>query len=367
MSHVSDIETLERLREVKVGAFVVGGLALALALVFFLGQKKQIFAAQAVLHAEFTDVQGLTQGAPVRLAGVKIGSVAQVRFSPDPQNKLIHVELEVTKTVLEQLGGDPVARIDSQGLLGDKIIEIAPGSAATPPPRSGSSIRTQSPVDFNQLLISAQQVMVKAQRVAEGAARVMDVVSDPQTLADVRGSATSVRKLLEVTQQGSGLAHAIFYDPTTGKQLGLLMTQLVQIADQVGAGVKSVNALLNETTPDGRQLINNIARASKNIGDAAADLHGSKVVANAEQVTKDLAELTAYTKQGKGSLGALLMDPLAYDRLVTILGGVERSRILRAVVRYAIGKGEGTQAGQTIDGPPVLLPAEPAVPVPASK
>src|SRR5262245_56422078 len=96
MPEVTTMESRERLREVKVGVFVLGIIMLGVGIVFFLGQKNQLFESQAVLHASFTDVQGLTEGAPVRLAGVKIGNVAKVKFSPDRSDKHILVDLQIT-------------------------------------------------------------------------------------------------------------------------------------------------------------------------------------------------------------------------------------------------------------------------------
>lgn len=352
MSEAKSPVARERLYEILAGTFVLGAFGLGALLIFLLGQKQQVFQEQAVLHAEFSEVQGLSEGAPVRLAGVKIGSVARVEFSPDRQRRTIRVDLEVAKKLLDQLGGDPVARIDSQGLLGDKIIEIAPGVSTKPPPTAGSTIRTLEPTDLNKLLADARLVMVKAQRVADGAARIMDEVNEPSLATDLRSSVASVRKLLEATQKGSGLAHALFYDPSTSAQMNKILAEAANLTTEVNAAVKSINAVLNSTDGDGRQLINNVSRATKNVAAVAADLHDSQIIPQVDKAAKDVAALTAYARSGQGSLGALLVDPTAYERLVTILGGVERSRILRAVVRYAIAKDDGATAARVVTDPP---------------
>lgn len=398
MPEITTVESRERLREVKVGVFVLGIIMLGFGIVFFLGQKNHLFESQAVLHASFTDVQGLTEGAPVRLAGVKIGNVAKVKFSPDHNDKHILVDLQITNKMLAQLGGDPIARIDSQGLLGDKIIEITPGDGAAPPPAPGSAIRTQVPADIGKIMLEAQQVMVKVQRVADGAAKLMDSISDPQTIGDLKGTVASVNKLLNAAQTGNGLAHSMFYDPATGKQFGQLIGQVSQLATEVNTGMKSINAILAQTDAEGRNLINNVSHTAKSIGDTATELRSSNVIANAARAmadadktildadkvvlnadkvmanangfSKDLADMAAYMKQGRGTMGGIIMDPILYERLLTILGGVERSRILRAVVRYAITKSDPPVVAQSIAEPAVPPPPKPLVPakaVPATK
>ena len=56
---------------------------------------------------------------------------------------------------------------------------------------------------------------------------------------------------------------------------------------------------------------------------------------------------------GRGTIGMALKDPTVYEQLVTVLGGVARSRVLRALVRYAILKDDGQKAGKAVDEPSI--------------
>ena len=68
------------------------------------------------------------------------------------------------------------------------------------------------------------------------------------------------------------------------------------------------------------------------------------MVPHFERVAADLAQVSAQLRHGEGTLGALVQDPTVYQQLVTILGGVGRSRVLRALVRYAISKSDTKEA-----------------------
>jgi phospholipid/cholesterol/gamma-HCH transport system substrate-binding protein len=109
-------------------------------------------------------------------------------------------------------------------------------------------------------------------------------------------------------------------------------------------------------------VFNEVARAARNIGDAAGDLHRAGVVANLDRASGDLAAMTASVRAGQGTIGALLADPTIYEQLVTVLGGVARSRILRALVRYAIGRSSEQEVGRVVDG--AIGKAPPITPLP---
>src|SRR5712692_6144161 len=102
----------ERLLEIKVGSFVLGALAIGIAVVLLLGRERHLLEERATLHAAFKDVEGLHEGAPVRLAGVNVGTVSRVRFAGELGNLLIQVDLEISRRALDRVRQDSVARVD---------------------------------------------------------------------------------------------------------------------------------------------------------------------------------------------------------------------------------------------------------------
>ena len=74
----------ERATKIRVGIFVLVSLGVFLAVVYMLGARARLFEARYIIHAEFTEVAGLQEGATVRLAGVQIGRVARVELPAQP-------------------------------------------------------------------------------------------------------------------------------------------------------------------------------------------------------------------------------------------------------------------------------------------
>ncbi len=191
--------------------------------------------------------------------------------------------------------------------------------------------------------------------MAEGAQKLVDGISDPKSIANLRASLASTQKLLHATAEGDGLMHSLFYDRATAHTLGDLIGHTDRIASELASAIHHVDGVLGATDKDGQQLINNLSRASRNLGEVAGTLHTAQLVPNLDRAAQQIGELVSYMRSGQGTLGALLIDPTAYEQLVTILGGVERSRLLRAAVRYAIAKSEVKQA--IPDPPPIAVKA----------
>jgi len=334
----------ERSTEIKVGLFVLFGLLGLVLVVLVLGQKRHVFEARVHVHSIFSSVGGLAAGAPVQIAGVSVGTVSNISFDRTQPQPRIRVDMEVTEQALELLRTDSLARISSQGLLGDKLIDITPGSQLTQPlPRDGL-VASSPPADLDHLVAQASRAMEKLQRVADNAARFTDELASESVRRDLRGSLAAIRKLLDATAHGEGLAHAVFYDKRTARELQSIAVGVDNLVSHTDKAIAALQPILRSTDKEGRQLLNNLSRAARGVGQLSEQVRDSRVVANLEVSSENLAQVTGKLRQGEGTLGALLQDPTVYEQLVTILGGVGRSRVLRALVRYAISKDESREA-----------------------
>jgi phospholipid/cholesterol/gamma-HCH transport system substrate-binding protein len=339
----------DRRLEVKVGLFVVATLMVAAVVVLLLGKSKHVFEQRVTLHATFSEVAGLVQGAPVRLAGVNVGTVSQIMFVQAQPRPLIRVDLQLSQSAIGLVRADSVARISAQGLLGDKTVDVTAGSSSSPPVGAGGEIKTAVAPDLDKMMQQAAAVLDDAKRVADRAAAAVEQFADPKTIAEVRESVLHIHGLLHATEKGDGLAHALFYDKRTADELTRLETNLSRLTEHVDRGVQRIDAVLASTDHDGEQLLNNVSRAAKSVGRTADEIEQSRVVANLGRASGDLAAMTGYMKAGQGTLGALVVDPTVYEQLVQVLGGVGRSRVLRALVRYAISRDDEKSTARVVD------------------
>ena len=220
----------DRSLEVKVGLFVVLVAVVAVVAVMLLGKSRHVFEQRAKLHATFNDVAGLVQGAPVRISGVNVGTVSQIMFVRAQRRPLIQVNMQITLSSLGLVRADSVARISSQGLLGDKIIEISAGSTASAAVASGGEIQTAESPDLDSMLRQTGAVLDDARKVADRLAVAVDQFADAKTIGAMRESMLHIHGLLHQADKGRGLAHSLFYDERTSDEIDRLLASLNRVA-----------------------------------------------------------------------------------------------------------------------------------------
>src|SRR5712692_2076677 len=156
-------------RAFRLGIFVLATLLILVAGVFLIGDKRFLFRGTYRLEAEFQDVAGLNNGADVRVGGIHLGTVKYISLPGSPGGKLTVVMdlANSTKNIIRQ---DSVATIKTEGLLGDKYVEISFGSEKAPEVGSGDTIEGQTPVDFSDAALGAMtQTKAVAAAFAEDA------------------------------------------------------------------------------------------------------------------------------------------------------------------------------------------------------
>ncbi len=355
-------------RETRVGGFVLAGLIVAGFIIFLIGDERRAFAPKRDFHVSFRDVQGLKIGAPVRLGGVDIGSVAKVAHSDDPRDDRLYVTLHIVGDEAGRIRDDTLAKVANKGLLGDKMIELAGGTAghAVVPP--GGTIQGQDPSDLSNLVGQVGSMTEHAQRILENLEVTSKSLSDEQLHRDLQGSARSMQIVLRSVAEGDGYVHRLLSDPKEADRLSHLVGTLDHAATELDATLTDVHALVarvekgpgfahealygesgKQALEGAGQAATELATALKGIregdGLARALLYGgpgpaANLVTEAAAASADLHGLLADVRAGKGTLGALLVDPSVYEDVKRVLGDVERNDVLRALVRYSIKQDE---------------------------
>ena len=135
-------------KETVVGIFVVAGLACIGYMTIKLGNVGIIEDDAYALNARFNRVTGLREGNPVNMLGLEIGRVANFKMDQDEQ--AVIVEMRINKGI--KIYDDALAAIKTEGLIGDRYMDIAPGGAGELLKPGGTITETQSPTDLNELI-----------------------------------------------------------------------------------------------------------------------------------------------------------------------------------------------------------------------
>src|ERR1700686_2832220 len=123
----------------RIGVFLVLTLAALATGVFLIGNQQSMFKSHYRIKAEYQNIAGLQQGADVRVGGIRKGTVRLLQLPAKPGGK-VTVVMELTTDTQSIIKRDSVAAILSEGLLGDKYVEISFGSADSPKVTNGEII-----------------------------------------------------------------------------------------------------------------------------------------------------------------------------------------------------------------------------------
>src|SRR5450631_1818450 len=157
----------------KLGIFLVAGMVLLVFGLYFIGKQKNLFVSVFQLKAVFTNVSGLKVGNNVRFGGIAIGTVEGIQLVTDTS---VLVNMSIKSDTRRFIKQDASASIGSDGLVGDRVVLISPGTSNREPVRDNEVLATHAPVETDQILAglktSADNAAIITQQLAEVAYKV---------------------------------------------------------------------------------------------------------------------------------------------------------------------------------------------------
>src|SRR4029079_14941541 len=112
-------------KSIRVGLLVTGALIVLMTFLFFIGSEQKIFARKNEYDVQLENVSGLAEGNPVRMSGVTIGVIKDIRLPRDAKAENVYIQLMIDRKYGERIRGDSRARLKKLGLLtGDSYIDI---------------------------------------------------------------------------------------------------------------------------------------------------------------------------------------------------------------------------------------------------
>jgi len=285
-----------------VGAFVLGGILLFGVGLFLIGDRRMLFADTVDVYAEFAQIAGLEKGAKVRVAGLDAGEVETIHVPTSPSAKF-RVKMRVRQELRPLLRLDSLASIQNDGLVGNKFIQIEPGTEQSPAVPDRGTIQSREPFDLGSMLQKMNEsidlVTTTIRDVKGGVDEALTAVSatanDAQLLIADIGS-----ELRDITASGKKVAadlQTVIAGVRAGRgSLGKLVnddalyTRVTTIADQAGKAM----ANLREATEDAKAAVADFRGDKGPIKGVTGDLQQS--LASARETFADLAEASEALK-----------------------------------------------------------------------
>lgn len=273
--------------ELKVGIAVIVSL-----LILFFGiryfQDVPLFSGSYELQTAFADANGLVNGNPVRINGVPVGAVDEIRLNTEAQRVEVLFHVENGLVIPE----GSTTRLSGLAAFGTVMLDITLGPSGNPAIPEGGFVPSASADGLDQIISQAPELVGRADTLLLGATAALNEVevmlSNPQSdlrqmLVAIEASATSLERLLRLEQR------------------------------RLGSALESVDTLATTLSSFTTQNQDSLAQVIANLNSTLAQVNGN--LAALETTTANLDLMLTKINQGEGTLGLLVNDPRLYNRL----------------------------------------------------
>ena len=271
-------------RYLAVGIFMVAGIALFALGIFLVGSRHEAFSRHVLLYTEFTNLDSVTKGTKVQVAGMDAGQVSNINVPNSPSGRFI-VQMKLDERFHGLIRTDSVVTVDTEGVVGNTFLTIHPGSPTAAIAQAGSVLQSKPPVNLSDLLTNGLGIMRDADATMSDADATMKQVGGKINVVldranDAIGNAND---LLVGLKEGRGPAGMILRNEKVADQIrGTISTiqSTTTNLKQAAAGVSRIVADLQQ-----RQL-------PQKLDDTMTQIHSASSQANAtiEQVHQSLTQ-----------------------------------------------------------------------------
>ncbi len=289
------------------GLFVAGGFLLFALGLFWIGDRRLLFAESLELETRFARLGGLKAGSKVMVSGMDAGEVLWIAVPERPDGKF-RVRFRVLARFRPMLRTDSVATIQVEGLVGSKVLQVEAGTPQGAPVAAGSVLPSREPVEVAAVIQQVADVVVRVNGAVDGvqqrvvnAVDVMAGVGEEtqklianvnneaqQVLVASRRVVNEVDSILESVQRGEGVAGKLLKDDR-------LYYRMEEIAQQLEATVANV-----------RNMSDDLKRITGDIESRRLGATFEKTAGNVEQATARLVDvLAAIRPPGQDEQGLL--------------------------------------------------------------
>jgi phospholipid/cholesterol/gamma-HCH transport system substrate-binding protein len=318
--------------QLRVGILAVVAMIIVAVLAFLLTGTGGFFQRNATLKTYLNDSAGMAVGSTVRLNGIAIGSIDNVRLSGErTRNRVVEISMLVKYDYLAEIPTDSTAGITASNLLGDKYINITNGSRPDHV-KNGDTITSTPVQDIPQLLDQSSVILVQFQGllgradnilklVESGQGTIGKVIKDEELYDRINAIAGEVKKLVADVQNSKGTISKLLYDDGLYNDFRKPLQRLDAIIADLQNGKGTAGKFLYDTAvfDETKATIAEIKRMVDDLnggkGSAGKILKDDELYRQVNQILAKMTTVVDKLSSGQGTLGQLLVNPSLYDSL----------------------------------------------------
>jgi len=321
-----------RWSELKVGVVAFVAMIVLAVLIFLLTGSRAIFEHNETVRTYVSDAAGMTVSTPVRLNGILVGAIQNIRLSgsKDPK-RAVEMEIEIQGRYMKDIPEDSTASITAANLLGNKFIDITKGQSATPI-KPGAELRALQTQDIPELMAQSANLINTLQDIAtrtnsmlgdidKGKGNLGKLLRDDELYNRLNGIALEGQQLLADVRNGQGTLSKLIYDSTLYDEVRAPLQRIDAMLADLQQGQGTAGKLLKDPRvyDDARETLAQMRRLAEDLnagkGSAGKLLKDDQLYKQFTELSSKLDTTIDRINSGQGTVGQLLTNPQLYDTL----------------------------------------------------
>ncbi|MFO0588516.1 MAG: MlaD family protein [Polyangiaceae bacterium] len=325
--------------EVKVGILILTAIGLLAAFVIIMGGVN--FQPTYPIYVEFDNPGGLQAGAPVKIAGVKVGKISEIQFrgaevsETGKRDPLVRMKVTVEKRYQKSVRENSLFYVTTQGVLGEQFLAIEPGSQDRPSLPDGAIVRGIDPPRLDMLLsesyellhTSVQAIRENRKEFSEAFDGLRKTLKGTGELMDKNGDKFDriVTNVETMTKDGADMVKEAKTKYVENPQIDRILANTDAVTSSLSKDAPPLLADAKVTLANAKKITNTFASDEEQAKMKQAINDVVEVTARVKTITADAQTLVSQVKRGKGTVGALMMDEQLYDDLQEMVRDVKHN------------------------------------------
>jgi phospholipid/cholesterol/gamma-HCH transport system substrate-binding protein len=285
-------------QKIRLGIFVLLGSLFFIAAVYFIGNKQNMFRKTTTINATFSNINGLQPGNNIRFSGINVGTVKDIIIEND---STIKVNMMIEEEVLPYIKKDAVASIGTDGLVGNMVVNIAPGKKSTEAVKEGDMILSENRMFTEKVMKTLNASTDNIKTITDNLANITNQMN--------QGKGT-IGMLLKDSIMSQDFKQTVHYLKITSKNASESIANLNTIITSLN-NKSNVVAVLKDSA-----VANNIKKTITNLEKSSEQIN--KVVLNLNGTITNI-------KDGKGVINYLSNDPKLVNQIDSTMVNINQA------------------------------------------
>lgn len=286
---------------IKLGLFVIIALLILVFSLYMIGRNKSFFGSNFEIKAQFRNVNGLMRGNNVRFSGIQAGTVKDIVIINDTTIEVIMLIDKHTKNYIHK---NSFASIGSEGLMGNKIINIIPNPTLAPVIEEGDMLLTHRELNVDDMLETLDKTNNNVAIISE------DLISTVKRF----NNSVVIWGLLEDSSVAKNIKLSLENIHQASSNLNNMSAELNTAVQNISQGKGLLGVLLKDP-----ETATNLKDAVKQINDVS---HSANTIAL--KLNNLVSATDTNINNGKGVITALMKDTAIVQQLQNSLDNIEK-------------------------------------------